>query len=123
MPPKRRRVSEGPEEQTQQAATTPNPTPQDEVWYADGNIVLATERHLYRVHKSILAKYSTVFADMFKFEMEGFGGEEGNGQQVQVNGGAMDALNDRWEGVPIVQMHGDSDEDVKVILKSVYDHK
>ncbi len=76
--------------------STLNPTPQDEVWYADGNIVLATEKHLYRVHKSILAKYSTVFADMFQFEMAGVGDEEGN--QVQANGGAMDALNDRWEG-------------------------
>ncbi len=42
------------------------PAPHEELWYEDGNIQLATDAHLYRVHKSVLIKQSTAFKDMFE---------------------------------------------------------
>lgn len=125
---KRRRASEEIEERTQDvsqdiAAAVKSRTPHEEVWYADGNIVLATEKHLFRVHKSMLARYSTVFADMFKLDAENACNDEADGQQVRGSGGAMDAVSDSWEGVPVVQLVGDSDEDVVVVLRSLYERK
>lgn len=38
---------------------------QSEPWLEDGNIALEAGAKQFRVHKSILAKHSTVFRDMF----------------------------------------------------------
>ncbi len=54
------------ESSNNQAGNLRLPPPHDELWYEDGNILLATDAHLYRVHKSVLAKQSTVFKDMFE---------------------------------------------------------
>ncbi|KLO06813.1 hypothetical protein SCHPADRAFT_932840 [Schizopora paradoxa] len=128
MAQKRRRVSDSGEGEPQTAPAQQQDNsfaaqarkPHGEVWYADGNIILATGNHLFRVHKSILAKHSTVFADMFKFDLEGV--SEAEGPQAQVDGGAMDAVSDRWEGIPTVQLAGDTDEDVTTVLRSLYEH-
>jgi len=106
MPPKRRRVSESTEDAEEGSAEvgsldSTRPRPHDDFWFSDGSVVLATEVHLYRVHKSMLAKYSSVLNDMFEIPSEG-------------------ANTDCWEGVPIVKMAGDSDEDVFALLKSLY---
>jgi len=37
----------------------------EEFWLYDGSIVLAVEDTLFRVHKTILANHSEVFADLF----------------------------------------------------------
>ncbi|KLO07208.1 hypothetical protein SCHPADRAFT_658044 [Schizopora paradoxa] len=106
MPPKRRRLSkdsqvgDGGE---QQGAPTTQPRRHDELWFSDGSIVLATDVHLYRVHKSMLAKYSKVLRDLF-----------------EIPTGDEDANTERWEDVPIVRMVGDSDEEVRLLLKSLY---
>ncbi|KLO07219.1 hypothetical protein SCHPADRAFT_945468 [Schizopora paradoxa] len=104
MPPKRRRTSESSSTENggqQENATTTEPQPHDEFWFSDGSIVLATDIHLYRVHKSVLARYSKVFSDMFEIP-------------------TGDANTESWEGVPIVRMVGDSDGDVCVLLKALY---
>ncbi|KLO06256.1 hypothetical protein SCHPADRAFT_695050 [Schizopora paradoxa] len=93
--------------------TNPKPTPHDALWFDDGSIVLATDVHLYRVHKGVLARNSSVFKDMFNFP-------------TSVEGGGMndDATNaEEWDGVPMVKMAGDSDEDVYHLLMALYDRE
>ncbi|KLO06259.1 hypothetical protein SCHPADRAFT_1002449 [Schizopora paradoxa] len=92
--------------------TNPKPTPHDAIWFDDGSIVLATDVHLYRAHKSILAQYFTVFKDMFDMPT----GEEGFG-----DGGSVSA--ERWDGLLLVRMAGDSDEDVYHLLMTLYDRE
>ncbi|KLO05408.1 hypothetical protein SCHPADRAFT_946941 [Schizopora paradoxa] len=107
MPPKRPRLSEdsqtedGGEQQGNPTTASTGPRPHEEVWFSDGSIVLATDVHLYRVHKGMLAKYSRVLSDMFEFPT-------GNGNT------------DCWEGVPIVRMVGDSDKEISLLLKALY---
>lgn len=44
----------------------PSPTTRHgEFWLYDGSIVLAVENTLFRVHQTILANHSEVFADLF----------------------------------------------------------
>ncbi|KLO07209.1 hypothetical protein SCHPADRAFT_1001823 [Schizopora paradoxa] len=106
MPPKRRRLNErrkaGDEGEEQLEGTpTTQSRPHDELWFSDGSIVLATDVHLYRVHKSMLAKYSKVLRDLFEIP-------------------TGDAEMESWEGVPIVRMVGDSDGEVYMLLKALY---
>jgi len=110
MPPKRRRVSESTEDagegntqwdNTRTGDSTSCPQPHDELWFDDGSVVLATDVHLYRVHKGMLAKHSTVLSGMFEIP-------------------SGDANTECWEDVPIVKMAGDSDEEVYILLKALY---
>ncbi len=73
-------------------------------WYEDGSVVLATDVHLFRVHKSMLAKHSTVFSDMFQMPV-------------------VEGVNEFWEGVPVSRMVGDTDEEVDIVLRALYDRK
>lgn len=110
MPPKRRRLSESSQADDggdQQEAPKTDSRPHDDFWFNDGSIVLATDVHLYRVHKSVLSRYSKVFKEMF-----------------EIPTGDSDAANtERWEDVPIVRMAGDTDEGVCLLLKALYGMK
>ena len=88
------------------------PTPHDELWFEDGSIVLQTDLHLYRVHNSMLAKYSSVFKDMFEMPNGGDGG--------RVSGGVDE---DTYDGLPLVRMAGDSDDDVFHFLMTIYNRE
>ncbi|KLO05407.1 hypothetical protein SCHPADRAFT_1002922 [Schizopora paradoxa] len=106
MPPKRPRLSEsslredgGEFQETTTAGI--GPQPHEELWFSDGSVVLATNVHLYRVHKSMLARYSKVLSDMFEFP-------------------TGDANMESWEGIPIVRMVGDNDKEVLLLLKALY---
>ncbi|KLO07721.1 hypothetical protein SCHPADRAFT_1001428 [Schizopora paradoxa] len=88
----------------------PQPKPHEKLWYDDASIVLATDVHLYRVHKSMLANYSTVFKDMLEIGTDG--GDGGDGGRVDP---------DRYDGLPLVRMAGDSDEAVSHLLMTLYD--
>jgi len=46
-------------------AQTVQLTRHPDLWYNDGSIVLNAETTLFRVHRTILSAYSTVFSDMF----------------------------------------------------------
>ena len=84
----------------------------EKLWFEDGNIVLATDVHLYSVHRGVLAWNSTVFKDML--ELPNVGNTS--------NSAADDtAIGDSWEGKPMVRMVGDHDEDVYHILMAIYD--
>ncbi|KLO07732.1 hypothetical protein SCHPADRAFT_909207 [Schizopora paradoxa] len=84
----------------------------EKLWFEDGNIVLATDVHLYSVHRGVLAKHSTVFKDMLDLP------NVGNTLRPEV--GSI-ANGDSWEGKPLVRMVGDSDEDVYHILTALYE--
>lgn len=90
-------------------------TPHDTIWLEDGSIVLATDVHVFRVHKSILAKNSSVFKNMLNFPT---GGDELEGG---VNDDAADA--EQWDGLPLVRMVHDNDEDVCHLLMALYDRQ
>ena len=111
MPPKRRRLDEGSqadddddELEEDQLETSPatGPRPHEELWFSDGSIVLSTDKHLYRVHKSVLAKHSKVLSDLLEIP---------TGDIAQM---------ESWECVPMVRMVGDSDGEVYMLLKALY---
>lgn len=88
--------------------------PHETLWHKDGTVVLATDVFLYRVHKGVLANHSTVFRDMF---------EQPNTGEVEVNDGAANSFVDSWDGVPLVRMVDDEDDDVYNFLNTLYDRK
>ncbi|KLO07210.1 hypothetical protein SCHPADRAFT_945459 [Schizopora paradoxa] len=103
MPPKRRKTNEKSQTKgkTRQRDSTSSLRPHDTLWFSDGSVVLATDIHLYRVHKSMLEMYSEALSDML---------DEPDGN----------ANAETWEGVPLVKMKGDSDEEVTVLLEALY---
>ncbi|KLO07723.1 hypothetical protein SCHPADRAFT_894412 [Schizopora paradoxa] len=115
---KRRRSSSSSSSQddknTDRSCSNLKPTPHDALWFKDGSIVLATDVHLYRVHEGVLAQNSSVFKDMFDFPTSG---ERGDAD------GGVSASAEEWDGVPLVRMVGDSDEDVYHLLMALYDRE
>ena len=82
------------------------PTPavtRSEYWLDDGNIVLQAENVQFRVHRSVLARQSNVFKDMF-----------GMPQPLQPEEPTVD-------GCPIVWL-SDAADDVKMMLAAFYDN-
>ena len=79
------------------------------LWFQDGNIILQTtspsedEIHLFRCHKSVLSKHSTIFAKMF--EVESF---------VCVR------RSEEYDGVPVISIP-DASADVDALLNMLYD--
>lgn len=69
------------------------------LWYEDGNVVLAVEGRLFRVHRSILSQRSAVFRDMFEL--------------------AQATSTDIIEGCPIVHMP-DSAHDLTYFITALY---
>ena len=86
----------------------------ESLWFEDGNVVLATDVHVYCVHRGVLARNSTVFKDMLELP------NVGNTSNLEAGGVES---GDSWEGKPLVRMVGDSDEDVYHILMAIYDVK
>lgn len=40
-------------------------TQHHDFWYSDGSVVLIVEKTGFRIHQSVLTRYSDVFADLF----------------------------------------------------------
>ncbi|KLO06814.1 hypothetical protein SCHPADRAFT_945780 [Schizopora paradoxa] len=98
-----------PEEPLPQEKNSLSDLKRDEnLWFEDGSIVLATDVHLFCVHKSILANNSSVFKDMLAMPS---GGGTGSSDEE-----------DTYEGKPVVKMVGDSDDDVRYLLMALYNH-
>lgn len=98
-----------------------NPKPNNKVWYPDGNIVLATDNQLFRVHKSILSENAFVFRDMLELAVPDC--EDVKPLEGCNGAGATGPLADCWEGLPIVRMVGDSNEDVEYFLRAIYSRR
>lgn len=71
-----------------------------DVWLEDGNVVLVAEGTAFRVLRSILAKNSEIFRDMFKIPQP--------------------ESTEMYAGCPVVKLH-DSKADLRWILKTLYD--
>lgn len=103
------------------------------LWFPDGNVVMASslpcstdsdtesendkaEKVLFKVHKSVLANNSKVFADMFALP-----GLHGDSFQVETDTGSASAedLGLGLTGSPLVTMP-DSCEDLEALLMAIY---
>ena len=77
-------------------------TRSENFWFDDGSIILEVESTQFRIHRSILARYSTVFDDLF--------------QVPQPESDKSDWV----DGCPIVGMSGDTTKDWEHILSFIY---
>lgn len=90
------------------------PKPHEFLWFPDGNIVLATDTHLFKVHKSVLSLHSSVFKDMF--DLPGAYGSTAGRSSAGV-------VPDLYEKLPVVTLAGDDGEDVAHLLRTVYERR
>lgn len=94
------------------AQTTPKP--HDILWLPDGNVVLATDSFLFKVHISLLSMQSSVFREMFELPTV-------DGSDANANGAGM--MPEVYEGLPMVKLAGDKGEDVAHLLRAVYERQ
>ncbi len=71
------------------------PAPFEVLWLPDGNIILATDTHLFKVHKSILSMQSSVFKDMLELPIV-------DGERSSQNCAGMTP--ELYEGLPLVRL-------------------
>ncbi|KLO08388.1 hypothetical protein SCHPADRAFT_931813 [Schizopora paradoxa] len=90
------------------------PKPHDVLWLHDGNVVLATDSLLFKVHNSVLSMQSSVFKDMFELPTI-------DGAQASTSGAGM--APELYEGLPLVKLVGDKGEDVAHLLRAVYERQ
>ena len=88
------------------------------IWMEDGNIVLQSENTLFRVHRSVLSRNSSVFRDMFELSsIDDVSLDSGEGS----NSGGMAPELELYDGVPLVSLPHDEGVDVEELLLAVYD--
>ena len=75
-----------------------------DIWYDDGNVILQAEGTLFKVHRSVLARSSSVFKDMFSFPQPPFTDTE------------------MMDGCPVVKL-SDSAEEVGYVLEGIFERK
>ncbi|EIW78055.1 hypothetical protein CONPUDRAFT_168007 [Coniophora puteana RWD-64-598 SS2] len=83
-----------------------------DVWFADGNVVLAVGGVAFKVHRGQLERHSEVFCDLFSFP------------QPPSSCEASDSMGEEpafVEGCPLVQLFGDAPGDVRCLLVALYD--
>ncbi|KLO05520.1 hypothetical protein SCHPADRAFT_1002869 [Schizopora paradoxa] len=97
-----------------------SPQPYADLWFADGSVVLKTDSCLFRVHKTMLARESTVFKDMFAFPVVSDHPEE-NEEKVKIEENE-DGLADSevYEGLPVVPLIDDDETAVIHLLTMIY---
>ena len=78
------------------------PTPHPDFWLYDGSIILSVESCLFRVHQTILASHSEIFADLFTVPQPDEQGEE------------------MIEGCRVVYLSDDDENDFVDLLKAIY---
>ncbi|KLO06564.1 hypothetical protein SCHPADRAFT_895329 [Schizopora paradoxa] len=95
------------------------PQKHDHLWFGDGNVVLATNALLFRVHKGVLSLHSTVLSDMFALIQEPVVEQH----LSQGDSSSMDIFDsvDSYEGLPLVMMAGDKGDDVAHLLRAIYE--
>ena len=72
----------------------------DELWYADGTVVLQAGTTLFRVYTGILSQYSAIFRDLFAVPQP--------------------AVQEQYQGCPLVHLP-DTASEVYHLLKVVHD--
>lgn len=91
-----------------------SPTPCESLWFPDGNVVLATDTLLFKVHKGVLSLQSSVFKDMFELATV----DDSN--PGQVSGGILPEV---YESLPLVTLAGDEGKDVAHLLRAAYERR
>jgi len=91
------------------------PKPHEVLWFPEGNVVLATDSLLFKVHMGILSLQSSVFKDMF--ELPNINCSVA-GQSV----GSAGIAPELYEGLPLVTLVGDEGKDVEHLLRTIYEH-
>ncbi|KLO10993.1 hypothetical protein SCHPADRAFT_942395 [Schizopora paradoxa] len=114
MSHKRMRTDEEPtatiDENDGQTSSTPSSRkPHDRLWFPEGNVVLGTSSYLFRVHKSMLSMHSSVFKDMFESHV------------VDESKSLHSVDGESFDGLPLVNLLGDEDEDVVCLLRAIYE--
>jgi len=78
------------------------PTPHPDFWLFDGSIILSVESCLFRVHQTILANHSEIFADLFTIPQP-----EEEGEKMM-------------DGCHIVHLSDDDENDFVDLLSAIY---
>ena len=73
----------------------------DDLWFDDGNVVIATSDLSFRLHRGVLARHSSVFKDMF---------------QLPQSDEAPTVA-----GCPVVQLQHDRGADLVMLFTLLYD--
>ena len=95
---------------TSRSQSSAEPTRHTEFWLHDGSIVLCVQETLFRVHQTILANHSEVFADLFRLP------QPLEGEEAEMEGG--DGMH-KIEGCHVVHLQDDVDDFVD-LLKAIY---
>ncbi|KLO06121.1 hypothetical protein SCHPADRAFT_699772 [Schizopora paradoxa] len=96
--------------------TSSPPNPCESLWFSDGNVVIATDTLLFKVHKSVLSMRSSVFKDMFNFpSVDSCSDNDNAGKGATENGLEL------YEGLPMVTLIGDKGKDVAHLLRASYE--
>ena len=96
---KRRRTEDDLGKESTHPSSVEPPEKSENLWFEDGSIVLQAENTQFKVHRSILAKNSPIFADLFKIPHP--------------------ASEPTIDGCPVVHLQ-DSAEDIKHVLLILY---
>ena len=98
-------------------AVSPNVQPHPSVWYADGNVVLIAESTSFRVHKSVLARHSEFFHDMFNLPQPPAPSDD----DVHDGEDAQETNQRRWEAEDVPVVHtSESADDLAHFLGAIY---
>ena len=114
LPTLTKRLSKGEEPQVKEASSSPTalPTRHPDFWFHDGSIILQVETKLFKIHQTILANHSEIFAGLFDMPppppSPPLGSETDSGDQV-------------LEGCRVIVLSGDSEKDMEDLLRAVYD--
>ncbi|KLO19249.1 hypothetical protein SCHPADRAFT_83283 [Schizopora paradoxa] len=90
------------------------PLPHKILWFYSGDVVLSTDKFLFKVHKEILSLHSTVFKDMFGIPVP-------DDSQIGEDKTSTETSQEMYQGLPLVELTGDKGEDVVHLLRTVYE--
>ncbi|KLO08393.1 hypothetical protein SCHPADRAFT_1000973 [Schizopora paradoxa] len=94
---------------------TPGPKPFEALWFSDGNVILATDTYLFKVHKSMLSSQSSVFRDMFDLPL--VGDSQGPSE------GDRGIVPETYDGLPLVKLADEKGEELAYLLRAVYERQ
>ncbi|THH11326.1 hypothetical protein EW145_g721 [Phellinidium pouzarii] len=99
-------------------ASSSKPTQHPEFWFCDGSVVLVVRDTMFLVHKTILARHSIIFRDMFSLPQP-LSGEDCLPPSPSKPKG-YDEDETVLDGYPVVHLY-DSPEDMASLLYALYD--
>ena len=91
-----------PPQKRQRIDSSGDPRTRSEYWFDDGNIILQADNILFRVHQSMLSRYSPIFKDTFAIPQPPF------------------QENEHLDGCPVIAL-SDTADDLTNIISLLYD--